>query len=44
MEAYLGGTGAGTVWYKPDCFDFILEWDGIVGSKVGFDSLILAAF
>ena len=27
-----------------DCFDFILEWDGMSGMEVVFDSLIFAAF
>ena len=26
-----------------DCFDFILEWDGISGMEVVFDSLIFLA-
>ena len=26
-----------------DCFDFILEWDGISGMEVLFDSLIFLA-
>ena len=32
----------GAVW-DFDCFDSILEWDGISGMEVVFDSLILLA-
>ena len=45
----LGTVGLGSVLYLPglsryfDCFDSILEWDGMSGMEVVFDSLILLA-
>ena len=41
--------GVASVLYLPglsrdfDCFDFILEWDGMSGMEVVFDSLIFLA-